>query len=138
MAGGWVNEFPGQIISALKSSGDLSSYQHSLVRWGTAVGSCALVTSSTQKPIGVLVNAPSSSGSGCSVGIGGVLKVRKDSTGASVTRGAMLAATTGGGCRATTGSGTDFLIGFAMSSCGTSTGFVGVLFSPMGYGSTEV
>jgi hypothetical protein len=134
-------ENAGQEIS-LVSSGNLSAKQFYCVKYGTADLTAALQTSAGGTVVGILQNTPSTGGGdGATVMISGVSKAYQASTSnAAISPGeAVIASTAGAILARTTGSGTQFIVGRAMTALSSGTvGYVTVNVTLEGIASTSV
>jgi hypothetical protein len=131
----------GQTISLI-SSGNLSAKQFYCVKYGTADLTAALQTSAGGTVVGILQNTPSTAGGdGASVMINGVTKAYQASTSNSAIGmgGAVVSSTAGAIIARTTGSGTQFIIGRAMTALSSGTaGYVTINVTLEGIASTGI
>jgi hypothetical protein len=108
-------------IPGAKASGDMSTSQFLVV---SLTGSATVnfevqeTTATTQIPVGILQNDPSSSGAAAEVAISGICKVRY---GGSVTQGALLTFNASALATASSTADEQYIIGTALEN-GTSTG----------------
>lgn len=119
-------EVPGQIIGTLNATADLSALQFSFVRL-TTDGGIAGSTVFTQRPLGILQNAPTSN-QACEIMVSGISKLGASTT--TIVIGDLLGSTAVGRAVTYTSGTTGFVAAQALEINTSSLGLLTVALFP--------